>query len=93
MFLAIPKARVTEYRPTLSWFERNRCFLTAVSTRSLRFRTQFGLPTIPFHLASFAALRSILEALLCKELLFIGCEHELGSAFSANQDLVNISHG
>jgi hypothetical protein len=83
--LAAEEALAAKYRTTLSGFERNCGFPTALRTggKGFGFATSCGRSALALGLAGLAALWLVFEVLIPEEVLFPRCEYELCSAIDA----------
>src|SRR6266851_4814166 len=97
---ALLEAFPAKHRPPLCGTEGDCGFLPALRAIGLRFRAHRGGVTAaattaalgPFSLATFAALRLVLEPLVCEKHLFAGGKNEFSSALRTLQYLVVVFH-
>ena len=83
LILGCSKALAAKNRSVAGGLERNLCFFSALSA-SYAEKLSLGLSCVlSLVTASLASLGLILEALLCKKLLFACCENKLLTAILA----------
>lgn len=81
--MVLLEARTAQYRPALSWFERNGGFDSAFRAGCPGFRPRPGAPANAFGLAALAALGIVFKLLIVEEKLFARCENKLRSTIRA----------
>src|ERR1035437_5010344 len=90
--LTAQEALAAVNRPALSRLERHRGFPAALGACShgLRFGKTRPRRSLPFSLASLAALGLVLEIFVMEEVLFSRCENEICFAVYTLEDAIQI---